>query len=121
MRRFVVVLLAVATQLPVTRVLAGSGPPKEAQAAYNAGARAARQNDKVKACLDFQRAVELYPDYYQAWLALGRVQMLQNEEAKARASLETAIRINPRYTEAHLPLAALELGAQRWQDLADVT
>jgi VWFA-related protein len=116
MRRFVVVLLAVATQL-----LGGSGPSKEALAAYNAGARAARQNDKVKACLDFQRAVELYPDYYQAWLALGRVQMLQNEEAKARASLETAIRINPRYTEAHLPLAALELGAQRWQDLADVT
>jgi VWFA-related protein len=101
--------------------LAGSGPPKEAQAAYNAGTKAARQNDKAKACLDFQRAVELYPDYYQAWLALGRVQMLQNEEAKARTSLKTAIRINPRYTEAHLPLAALELGAQRWQDLADVT
>ncbi len=121
MHKFVGVLLAVATQVPVTTLLGGSGPPKEALAAYNAGAKAARQNDKTRACLDFERAVELYPDYYQAWLALGRVQMLQNEGAKARTSLKTAIRINPRSTEAHLPLATLELEAQRWQDLADVT
>ena len=121
MHRFVSILLALAFQPPAATALGASGPPKEALAAYNAGTKAARQNDKAKACLNLQRAVELYPDYYQAWLGLGRVQMLQNEDAKARTSLKTAIRINPRSTEAHLSLATLELEAHRWQDLADVT
>jgi tetratricopeptide (TPR) repeat protein/uncharacterized caspase-like protein len=62
-----------------------------------------------KAAADFQKALDLQPDYSQAALYLGRVYNALFEEEKAEAAFRKAIEIDPDYLEAHASFAGMLL------------
>ena len=71
-----------------------------------------RLNDYLKAIPEFQKAVELNPNYHLAFNALGVAYKELNRMANARAAFESAVAVNETYGEAWIRLSDVyqELG-----------
>lgn len=100
---------------------ASQSPPKEARKAFDAAAKAAKDKRTDDARRGYEKAVELYPGYAEAWCELGKLQMGQKQPDAARKSFESAIKANPNYVTPYLELSAQEYASQNWQALADST
>jgi tetratricopeptide (TPR) repeat protein len=95
--------------------------PKDARKAYNHGLEALKKEKHGDALADFEKAVESYPDYSAAWFEIGRLELATGDNAAARHAFETAIRADSKFVPPYLELSIVELRAQKWQALADVT
>ena len=74
--------------------------PKDARKAFKEGVRFRQDNKPDKALQSFTRAVELYPDYFQALAERGDMRVLERKLAEAAADFERALKINPQYGPA---------------------
>jgi len=81
--------------------------PPEAQEEFNRGQRAARESQPEEAIQAYRHAVEIHPQYFEAYEALGTVYMDQQKWAEAEESLKRCIEINSQYASAHAALGAL--------------
>ncbi|HWB86373.1 MAG TPA: tetratricopeptide repeat protein [Bryobacteraceae bacterium] len=95
--------------------------PKNAQKAFKKGEEDIRKKKLQDAQKEFEKAVQLYPGYAQAWCELGRIQMANKQWTEARTSFETAMKADPKYVNPYVQLSYVELHEQKWQQLADVT
>lgn len=95
--------------------------PKDARKAYEKGMEMLKKKKLADARKDFEKAVESYPDYAAAWYELGRFQSATGDAAAAHHSFDTAVKADPKFVLPYLELSILELRAQKWQALADVT
>jgi tetratricopeptide (TPR) repeat protein len=100
---------------------AAAAVPKDAKQAFDKGADALKNRKTDDAIQNFKKAVNLYPNYAQAWSELGKAQFAAKQTDDAHQSFEAAIKADANYTPAYLGLASLEAGAQNWKALADVT
>ena len=78
--------------------------PPEALAAFEKGRAALAEKKSDAAILHFKKAVELYPDYYDAHVSLAQVYMDGSQWEKAEASLRQAVKVNPKAATAMVSL-----------------
>lgn len=82
--------------------------PEKALKEFERGARELMQNKKPKEALPhFRKAVEIYPDYYEAYELIGTAHMDLQEWPKAEAALKGSLRINDQYAPSLIALGAV--------------
>ena len=95
--------------------------PKDAKKAYEKGLDAIKKKKFEDAQKNFEKAVEVYPKYSTAWYELGMLQAGQGKMDMARKYWDTAVECDPKFVKPYLQIAIVELQAQRWRGLAEVT
>ena len=84
----------------VTILEAEQKVPKQARKAFREGLKFREDNQPEKALQSISRAIELYPDYFQALAERGDLEVFQRKLTEATADFERALKINPRYGPA---------------------
>ena len=95
--------------------------PKDARKAFEKGMDQARRQKLDDAMKNYQKAVEVYPQYSAAWFELGKLQAARGEADAAHHSFDAAVEADPKYLNPYLELSRLALGAKNWRELADVS
>jgi tetratricopeptide (TPR) repeat protein len=95
--------------------------PREARKAFEKGQEAIRKKKWEEAAKGFQKAVDLYPGYATAWYELGRLQAAAGALDTARISLECSMKADPKYVAPYVELAAMEVQAKKWKEVAAIT
>jgi TolA-binding protein len=93
--------------------------PKDAKKAFEKGVEAGQKNKSEDAIKQFQKAVELYPAYAEAWYLLARLQSAAKQPEEARKSLETAVKTDGKYIAPAYELAKLQYSEKNWKSLAE--
>ncbi len=65
-----------------------------------------------------RKAVQIYPEYAEAWQTLGEIQLLQSKETEARQAFRSAITADPEFVTPYLALGELEIHANQWEKAA---
>jgi tetratricopeptide (TPR) repeat protein len=94
--------------------------PEPARKAYGKGVNAMTDEKWAAAQKNFEKAVEIDPDYAQAWSALGEVLKEQAKGPEARAAMEKAVQADPKYIKPYIQLAQLDLQEKRTEDAAAI-
>lgn len=95
--------------------------PKNARKALQKGLELQKKNKLDEARASLQQAVELYPNYAEAWFELGRIQEAEGQPEPARKSFDESIRSDAKFVPPYIQISTLDFRAQRWQEVADVT
>ena len=95
--------------------------PEPARKAFGKGVNAMDEEKWESAQKNFQKAVEIYPDYAVAWSDLGEVLRRQSKGVDARAAFEKALAADPKYIKPYVQLTILNLDEKRPQDAAVVS
>jgi len=95
--------------------------PKDAHKAYTKGLELLKKAKTGDALASFEKAVEVYPHYAASWYEIGRIELAAGDNAAARHALEEAVQSDPKFVLPYLELSTVELRAQKWQALAEVT
>jgi len=95
--------------------------PKDARKAYEQGRQAEAKLNFEEAHRDFQKAVEVYPQYSIAWFEMGRIAEQGGHSDDARESYKQAITAEPKYLQPYEQLCGLALREAKWQELVDFT
>jgi tetratricopeptide (TPR) repeat protein len=103
--------------ISVTSALA----PKDAHKAYEKGVAAASKHNAEEAQKNFEKAVELYPKYSDAWFNLGLIQEQRDHVEEARKAYEQAIAAEPKFVRPYERLSWLAVHESKWQELVDRT
>ncbi|MFL6208511.1 MAG: tetratricopeptide repeat protein [Pyrinomonadaceae bacterium] len=74
--------------------------PGAARKAFREGIKLRRDNAPDQALARFDRAVELYPGYFQALTERGNLRVLQRKLPEAAADFARALKLNPQYGPA---------------------
>lgn len=74
--------------------------PGGARKAYEQALKSRKGNDDQKALEQLDRAIELYPDYFQALTERGNIRMARNQLAEAAGDFERVLSLSPRNTAA---------------------
>jgi tetratricopeptide (TPR) repeat protein len=98
-----------------------AGVPDKARKDYEKGLAERKGGKPDSAQERFQRAVEAYPEYAEAWLELGRTQVQNNDAAAARQSFHRSIAADSKFVSPYRELAQLAGRDKQWQELADIT
>jgi tetratricopeptide (TPR) repeat protein len=101
--------------------MASLAAPKDARKAYERGLDALKKRKPADARKDFEKAAELYPKYALALCELGKMQSGEGNMVDARKLFDAAVNADPKYVVPYLEIAVLDLKAQSWQELTDVT
>ena len=78
--------------------------PVEAKMAFDKGEAALVEKKPDAAISHFKKAIEIYPQFYDAHLSLGRLFMESSQWDKAETSLRQAVTINPKAVRAMVSL-----------------
>jgi tetratricopeptide (TPR) repeat protein len=92
--------------------------PKDAAKAHDKGIAAMGDGKLAAAQKQFERAVELYPDYAQAWSDLGEVLEQQSKPKEAVAACEQALKAEPKYIRPYLQMIRIAVSEKRMEDAA---
>ena len=95
--------------------------PKEARKAFEKGEAAMSESKWPVAQKNFEKAVEIYPQFAQAWCDLGESLHAQARGKEARAAWESALQADPKYLKTYLQSARLALEERRIQDALEIT
>jgi tetratricopeptide (TPR) repeat protein len=101
--------------------MASLAAPKDAKKAFEKGIDAIKKKKFADAQNSFEKSVEIYPNYAEAWYELGRLRAAQNQFDIARGSFEQAIKADPKYVPPYVGLSVIEVEGKRWQEVADLT
>ncbi len=74
--------------------------PRDARKAFNEGLKFKGSDEPLKALESFNRAVDLYHDYYQAFSERGDVNVSQRKLEEATVDFDRALKINAHYGPA---------------------
>lgn len=94
--------------------------PKEALKSFDKARAGAMDNKPDRASHDLQKAIELYPNFAEAWFQLGKIQAAANS-ADAWTSFAKAAAADPKFALPYERMAPLAAQAGKWQDLLNVT
>lgn len=89
--------------------------PENARREFEHGTRLLNEKkDPSRSIAAFQRAIELYPGYAEAYFLMGTAQVQTKASSAAEASLRKAIALNAHMSAPYYPLAVLLFGEQRY-------
>jgi len=95
--------------------------PAPARKAFEKGNEQERKQKLEEAQQSFEKAVQIYPQYAEAWFELGRVQSWRNDNAGARESFTKSLAADPSYVNPYRALAELAMQEKNWQTTSDIT
>jgi len=95
--------------------------PKDAVKALDKGLDAAKNKKWEEAAKDYQKAVDLYPGYAEAWYELGQAQIGLKQLDEAHKSMDAAIKADGKYLPPYNALLAVEGQSQNWKGVVEVT
>src|SRR5580658_9027717 len=90
--------------------------PEPARKAYGKGAIAMTDEKWAAAQKNFEKAVEIDPNYAAAWSDLGQVLKEQSKATEARAAWEKAVQADPKYIKPYIQLTMLDLEEKKPED-----
>lgn len=88
--------------------------PKEAAKALQRGREAARKEKWDEARKQFEKAVQIHPQYASAWCELGRTLEYLQDEAGAWNAYQRAIASDDRFIPPYIQLETIELKRRDW-------
>lgn len=94
--------------------------PEPARKAFGKGVNAMDDGKLDAAQKNFEKAVEIDPDYAQAWSHLGEVLQKESKPKDARVAWEKAVAADPKYIRPYIQLAMLDLAEKRPEDAAAI-
>ncbi len=100
------------SSISVTAMLA----PKAARKAYEQGLQSMLKNKLNDAQKDFEKAVAVYPQYADAWVSLGKLQLERNAVAPAREALKKAMECDPKLVAPYMELGLLAARDGNWPE-----
>jgi tetratricopeptide (TPR) repeat protein len=89
--------------------------PKGAQKELDKGNKALVENQIEQAKLHFTKAIELYPQFDQAYNNLGVVLIKTGDTAGGRKAFEKALELNDKFARAYVNLAKIELKDNQYE------
>lgn len=92
--------------------------PKDARKAFNQGVKFRDDHQAERALASFARAIELFPDYFQALAERGDLYIARRELAQASTDFERALRINGLYGHALRGAGYCKLEKREYADAA---
>ena len=95
--------------------------PKDARRAYEKGMEAERHGKLADARLSFEKAVEIYPKYTNAWFRLGAVLQNLAEKESALTAYTHATTIDSKFLPPYLSLASMAYEAKDWTQVLNLT
>ena len=91
--------------------------PENARKEFEHGSRLLNEKkDPSRSIAAFQRAIELYPGYADAYFLLGTAQMQANAASDAETSLRKAMALDAHMSAPYYPLALLLFGQRRYAE-----
>ncbi len=95
--------------------------PQAAQKALQNAAKAFKNDESKKAEKLIKRAIEIYPNYAEAWLVLGDVYEEMDLDKGARDAYRKAIEIDKLFIGPYIGLARLSAKENKWLDVIELT
>jgi protein O-GlcNAc transferase len=92
--------------------------PKDARKNFDKGTQQAHANKLTDAQASFQKSVTTYPQYADAWLGLGRVQLQLGSKDTARESFQKAMDLDSKLVGPWQELGYMASDGSKWQDAA---
>jgi tetratricopeptide (TPR) repeat protein len=92
--------------------------PPTATKAFDKGLESLGKGKNADAEKDFEKAVGLYPQYADAWLALGKLRMQRKAQDSAVEAFQKAAEADEALVEPHLQLGMIAVGKKQWPDAA---
>jgi tetratricopeptide (TPR) repeat protein len=105
------------TSVSATNLLA----PKAAQKALENARKASKKKEIGEAQKFITSAIEIYPDYAEAWLELGQLYQQQQFREEARNAYKKAMAADKLFMSPYIGLAQLAAKEEKWQDVVDLT
>jgi tetratricopeptide (TPR) repeat protein len=94
--------------------------PEAAKKAFGKGVNSMDDEKWPAAQKNFEKAVDIYPEYAQAWSDLGLVLQKQSKPTEARAAFEKALAADPKYIKPYIQLTMLDLEEKKPEDAAAI-
>lgn len=93
--------------------------PANAKKAYQKGIKALRKMNpnREQAVRHLERAVQAYPKYAPAWLALGEARMGLDDAEGARQAYTRSIEADPKFLLPYQPMMQMALDQNDWADV----
>jgi len=95
--------------------------PREATRAYEKGLEAERKGRLADARQYFEKAVEIYPKYANAWFQLGAVLQNLAQKESALTAYTRATTIDSKFLPPYLSLASMAYEAEDWTQVLHLT
>jgi tetratricopeptide (TPR) repeat protein len=93
--------------------------PKPARKAYEQGLRLQKENQAEEALAQFNQAIELYPDYFQALTERANLLMTRNRLAEAETDFGRAVLLNGKYAPALRGIGYCQIQQRRFDIAVD--
>ena len=90
--------------------------PVEARNHVEKARTAVAENKSDEAILHFKRAIEIFPDFYDAHMSLAQLYMDSSQWEKAEASLRQAIKIMPKSVPARVSLGEVHRRQKKYSE-----
>jgi Tfp pilus assembly protein PilF len=116
------VLLELLPESPTFRARAGrtgvidARVPAGAKLAFEKGLAALAEKKSDSAISQFRKTVEIYPDFYDAYVELGQLYMDASQWENAEASFRQAVRINPKSVMAMVSLGEVYRRQKKYEE-----
>jgi tetratricopeptide (TPR) repeat protein len=94
--------------------------PAEAVKAFEKARNGMLEQNADRAQRELKKAVQIYPQFAEAWYQLGRIQW-ESGSPEARESFSKAVAADPKFAPPYDHLAALAAQDGKWQELVDHT
>jgi tetratricopeptide (TPR) repeat protein len=95
--------------------------PKDARKAYEKGLEAQKNGNLPLAQQSFEKAVQIYPKYANAWYQLGNVLQRQDQAVPAQEAYTRSSNLDTKFLPPYLALSALAFRAKDWDELLKLT
>jgi Flp pilus assembly protein TadD len=95
--------------------------PKKAKKAYSNGMKNAKRKKWDKATVEFEKAVAEYPEYAEAWYALGQIYEGTQKADQARNAYGKAMEADGKFMKPYLKLAIMDAQGAQWGPVAEMT
>ncbi len=92
--------------------------PPQAKKNFGKGERLLTANKMAEAVAEFSRALEIYPQYVDAWIALGKTQWRLGDNDAARNSFARAIGLDSKASVPWQHLGFIACEESKWEDAA---
>jgi len=90
--------------------------PRQARKNYEQGLKFQKENQPDKAMVEFNHAIELYPDYFQALTERAQLYMSRNQLAEAEADFTRSLKINEKYAPSLRGAGYCQIQQRKFED-----